>query len=97
MSPARNAGLPGVGSLAGVEAIDQRAALVGVDGEISAGDRRIVELGIGVKASPIFVGEFLGFDEVMDVVRAAESGAAKIESFEQLQHFEHGDALAVGR
>ncbi len=76
---------------------DQRAALVGILFAQQRLDRGRGEVGIRVKARPVFKGETLGFDLHMQRVRAHIAHAGEIIVFQDLKHLQGGDALALGR
>ena len=53
------------------------------------------EVGIGVVAGAVFVGETLGFDLYMERLSGLEAHAAEIEVFGDVQELEGGQALGV--
>ena len=77
--------------------IDQAAPLLRIGCRNEFGNRRLVKCRIGIEAGSIFEREFFGFDEEVQMVGAAEAGAAQGRTLEKLQHLQCHDALAVGR
>ncbi|MEZ6073819.1 MAG: hypothetical protein R3C10_26955 [Pirellulales bacterium] len=64
---------------------------------MAAVDRHVGQIGIGVKAGPIGEGELFRLDEQMQVLGRVVSEATQIVGFEQIEHLQGRDALAIGR
>ena len=88
---------PGVGLFSCVTGIDQLLAIVRVTFRKQTGQRNFRERGIGIKFGAIRPDDFLRFDHGVQRVRRIAPHRAQIESFENVQHLQRGDALAVRR
>src|SRR6476620_7415044 len=55
----------------------------------------IIKRRIGIKPRTIFERELLGFNQIMQMIRATEAGAAKVETLKDLKHLQNRDALPV--
>ncbi len=76
---------------------DEGPALGGVVLREQPGERHLHEGGIGVELGPVLEGQLLGLREEVRVLRAAEGDLREVVAFEDVQHLEGRDALAVGR
>ena len=71
-------------------------ALFGVVLRVEPVDGDFGEVGIGVVAGAVFVGEALGFGHDVEGLRRLETHAAEIEVLEDVEHLQSGEALGVG-
>ena len=60
------------------------------------GRGQFAEVRVGVEQGPVGERQFLGFDEQVDVLAGIVSHRLDVVLFEDIEHFESGDALSVG-
>ena len=80
MSPAFNAGFPASKASPALTPMSFRR-WAAYSFEASSLDRQFVELRIGIKPGAVLEGEFFGFDEMMNVFRAAEAHSFQVITF----------------
>ena len=81
----------------GVVRVDQLAALGRVAFREQTGERNLGESRIGIELRAIGPGDFLRFDHGVQCVGRIAPHRPQIESFENVQDLQRGDALAVRR
>ena len=97
MSLVASLGSPAALIGAGLVHVDQLAALVGIRHRDQFGRRQLDEIGIGVEAGPVGVGQLLGLDEQVPVIGGLRPHLLEIVRGEDIEHLQDGDALARRR